>query len=381
MKQLTLICLSLLFVISCLSSCEKDNVVEISPAELYQQKVDGSLVAQKEQWSTLSKSLDSMTTAMANLDPNYQYTGDDNPDLQYSQFTPDEFVKVPNAEGYQGYVDLGLSKKWAVQNVGKSASKYSKILVFGDYFHEEKPSAPTKPQEVSTVIPDNLTDESQLQNLFNQIVTEYETRLSELTKIYNEYKVAYSNYMAAYNRAVVEYKNYLFNEKYNFLDGKEYYFAWGSNKIMTEGPSPMDYYGDFSGYPMELSDSSNDAATALWGEGWATPSPDDVQELIQKCTWTSYRKGSHIGVIARGPNGKCLFFSTNFYQLDRTLVNYSNNGKGYYLTNKRDGSTRGGAPTFIALSLQWNNDEKPTVNVYNNVCDVLCGYSLRAIRK
>ncbi len=367
---------SLLTFLGGLCCCSDD-----SPVEVYQKKVDNSLSGDKDQWTSISKSLDDLTSAMSNFDPNYKYTGEDNPDLVYGQFQPDEFAKVPNSDGYQGFIDLGLTKKWAVQNVGKPLSKYSKVMGFRDFFPNEKPATPTKPQEVSSAIPTNISDENQLQSLYNQIVTDYKNRLEELTRVYNDYKSAYDNYMAAYNRAIAEYKNYLFNEKYEFLQGDENYFAWGSTSIMTEGPSPMDYYNDFSGYPMELTNKSNDAATALWGEGWNTPSPIDVQELIQGCTWTVVKIGNHNGAIARGPNGKCIFFSANGSQLGGTLTDNKGSYDGYYLTNKRDGSLSMGVPSFIAFKLDCRGNSAPTLNIINYNVDVLCGYSLRAIRK
>ena len=62
------------------------------------------------------------------------------------------------------------------------------------------------------------------------------------------------------------------------------YFAWGetstksymSENSLTDGK----YMNDISG------NAQYDAAVANWGGGWRMPTKSEMQELIDKCTWT-----------------------------------------------------------------------------------------------
>ena len=84
------------------------------------------------------------------------------------------------------------------------------------------------------------------------------------------------------------------------------YYAWGETRTKSE--YTMDNcstyginIGDISG------DSRYDAARANWGGTWRLPTKAEMQELIDKCSWTWTSQGGHNGYRVTGPNGSSIF--------------------------------------------------------------------------
>lgn len=71
-----------------------------------------------------------------------------------------------------------------------------------------------------------------------------------------------------------------------------------------------------------------DAASSDWGASWRTPGKDDLEELIEHCTWRWTSLDGHNGYEVTGPNGKSIFLPATGYCQDAE-VKYSNAG-GYY---------------------------------------------------
>lgn len=75
-------------------------------------------------------------------------------------------------------------------------------------------------------------------------------------------------------------------------------------------------------------DPADDAATANWGLGWRTPTRDEIEELIAKCTWTwTIQNGVH-GRKITGPNGKSIFLPAAGYRYNSDLCGAG--PSGYY---------------------------------------------------
>ncbi len=55
-------------------------------------------------------------------------------------------------------------------------------------------------------------------------------------------------------------------------------------------------------------DKDDDVATSNWGTEWRMPTKDEMQELIDKCTWTIK---DNKGFEVKGPNGKTIFLPIN----------------------------------------------------------------------
>ena len=85
------------------------------------------------------------------------------------------------------------------------------------------------------------------------------------------------------------------------------YYAWGetstkssykSDNSKTYGKKSM---GDIKG------NSNYDAARANWGGKWRMPTESEMQELIDKCTWTWTTQNGKEGCKVIGPNGNSIF--------------------------------------------------------------------------
>ena len=105
-------------------------------------------------------------------------------------------------------------------------------------------------------------------------------------------------------------------------------YAWGETRTKSEytGYNSSTHgksMGDISG------DIRYDAARANWGGTWRLPTEAEMQDLVDKCTWTWTRQGGHIGYRVTGPNGSSIFLP------GESSPSYS----GYYWSSTPDESS------------------------------------------
>ena len=90
------------------------------------------------------------------------------------------------------------------------------------------------------------------------------------------------------------------------------YFSWGEveekaeytwNNYIFHDWSTNEYY--FIG--SEISGTSYDAASVKWGGGARMPTSDEIQELVDKCTYAYGTRNNVAGLIITGPNGNSIF--------------------------------------------------------------------------
>ena len=113
------------------------------------------------------------------------------------------------------------------------------------------------------------------------------------------------------------------------------YFAWGETEVYdwttnykwAEGASDqLTKYCDDSNYgyngftddKTEL-DLEDDAAYVNWGTGWRMPSSEQIEELINKCTWTWTTLNGINGYEVEGPNGNSIFLPAAGYRAGDSL--------------------------------------------------------------
>ena len=125
------------------------------------------------------------------------------------------------------------------------------------------------------------------------------------------------------------------------------FFAWGDAE--GHGSDPVDGYlfswenykwGEVSGYDTFFtkycSDSSrgkdgftdgkfeldpeDDAAYVNWGNEWRMPSKQQLDELLNECTWTLATIGDITGYEVKGPNGNSIFLPTTGWRIDDMLL-------------------------------------------------------------
>ena len=105
------------------------------------------------------------------------------------------------------------------------------------------------------------------------------------------------------------------------------YFAWGETNPKAEYTLENSItYGE------QMSDISGnaqyDAAAANWGGSWRMPTREEMQELVDNCTWTWTTMNDVNGYRVEGPNGNSIFLSAAGYRYDGSL--YDAGSYGYY---------------------------------------------------
>lgn len=84
------------------------------------------------------------------------------------------------------------------------------------------------------------------------------------------------------------------------------YYAWGETSTKTE-------YAEYNSktYGKSMNDISGnvnyDVARANWGGKWRLPTKTEMQELIDKCTWTWTTQNGVKGYKVTGPSGASIF--------------------------------------------------------------------------
>ena len=80
-------------------------------------------------------------------------------------------------------------------------------------------------------------------------------------------------------------------------------YSWATYKWGTENHTTK-YNDTDSKTTLEAAD---DAATAKLGSPWHMPTNDEIQELIDRCTWTWTKQDGVGGYEVKGPNGNSIF--------------------------------------------------------------------------
>ena len=125
------------------------------------------------------------------------------------------------------------------------------------------------------------------------------------------------------------------------------YFAWG------ETYTKKDYREDTSvTYDIEMGDISGDpdydAATANWGDSWRMPTKDEMEELVDKCTWKWIGQNGVRGYKVTGPNGNSIFLPAAGFCIGSSHNNVGESGD--YWSSTPDESNDGSAYLFYFFS-------------------------------
>lgn len=69
-----------------------------------------------------------------------------------------------------------------------------------------------------------------------------------------------------------------------------------------------DWYDEYFKDYLTTLEASDDAATAKWGSKWRTPTKEESEELIDKCSWDIVNFNGYVAWKVTGPSGKSIFF-------------------------------------------------------------------------
>lgn len=96
------------------------------------------------------------------------------------------------------------------------------------------------------------------------------------------------------------------------------YFAWGEIAPKAEYTE-----ANCTSYGLNMEDVSGnperDAATALWGSSWRSPTKDECEELLNNCTWEWDVQNGVGGKKVTGPNGNHIFLPVTGYKYNTSI--------------------------------------------------------------
>jgi len=88
------------------------------------------------------------------------------------------------------------------------------------------------------------------------------------------------------------------------------FFRWGE----VEPYTPLSPAYEFQNAGMDICGTKYDAATVMLGERWRMPTKEQVEELVDECTWEWVTKGEVEGMKVTGKNGNQIFFPATGYK-------------------------------------------------------------------
>jgi len=101
---------------------------------------------------------------------------------------------------------------------------------------------------------------------------------------------------------------------------KTYIYCKGSKNTLTKYCYDANYGNNKFTDKITTLQSSDDAATANWGDGWRMPTDKEMQELIDNCNTTWTTKNGITGMLFKSKNnGKSIFLPAAGYRNDKEL--------------------------------------------------------------
>lgn len=240
------------------------------------------------------------------------------------QFAPTDFDFIN--ESYIGYVDLGLSVDWCVENMGGigltqidnyksfkdffNPDDYAEGLVWHDaqyYYEDPKESFQKEIDMLNTkdVYPAIISYDAyiewikkmgniNLDKIKKAYLSAYNNAVEKADASHRAAVRVYNQALDAYNQAINDYNDYIMVNKYGFLYQRYSYYNW-----------------------TKKSDAFYDYVSNEWKGFWRTPTKEEFEELISKCTWEKINPPfpKHLdvnyesGYIVTGPSGKSIFIS------------------------------------------------------------------------
>ena len=148
------------------------------------------------------------------------------------------------------------------------------------------------------------------------------------------------------------------------------YFAWGETDARINHFS--DFFGDYSYYDNpDVLPANADAATSNWGHIWRMPTGEEMQELLENCTWTWTKINGTSGYIVSANDNSIFLPAAGQGSVEVTNGGYDVNTNGYYWT-----SSISADDTNNAAALYFSADEHNMDNGNRH-----SGFSVRAVFK
>ena len=157
-------------------------------------------------------------------------------------------------------------------------------------------------------------------------------------------------------------KGYTENYTYNW---STYKWCHGSGYSLTKYCTLSEYGSVDNMIELEYED---DAAFVNWGAKWRMPSWEQINELVELCSWYWTTRNGQEGLLVKGPNGNTLFLPAAGYRVDRS--HYLADWSGYYWSRTVASTNPNFAGCMYFYAPNWFGG--PGSRRY--------GYSVRAVR-
>ena len=120
-------------------------------------------------------------------------------------------------------------------------------------------------------------------------------------------------------------------------------YKWcnGSALTLTKYCTNPTYGSGFFDDKTEL-DPEDDAAYVNWGSSWRMPTLEQLQELVENCTWTWTQQNGVNGSMVTGPNGNTIFLPAASHYWNESLNAEGSQGRywSYTLAGNSYGAIR-----------------------------------------
>ena len=122
-------------------------------------------------------------------------------------------------------------------------------------------------------------------------------------------------------------------------------YTWSTYKFTTDGGKTLTKY---TGSDKTVLDAADDAATASWGSAWRMPTLEEMQDLLDNCTWEWQAAGNTTfgGVAGHKVTSKKTGYTDKYIFLpaagtrDGTVVNGAGSWGNYWLLSLDAGGPR-----------------------------------------
>ena len=144
-------------------------------------------------------------------------------------------------------------------------------------------------------------------------------------------------------------------------------YKWGNGDVNELTKYCM--YSDYGTVDNKtILDVEDDAAFVCWGPSWRLPSKEQIEELINSCSWTWSQRNGVEGQLVIGPNGNTIFLPAAGYHLDSSL-NVANSFGNYW------SRTLGTGSSMLSYMMSFYSEDE-----YRDSGRRDFGYSVRAVR-
>lgn len=255
-----------------LSSCKNDDMEVFVGEDLRNKEIIEAIKALPEPKAEVAEE---------DINENFKYLMPDG----YSEYIKSN---VGGRGGYYGYVDLGLSVKWATNNFNNPLNYNDGNISANELYKEERekitPVERPGVKEYNKQYPTTMSYDEYLDYMdMDKLEKEYEAYEHYLNQMDN----AYTNATGTYNRNALNFTEHI----YEF--GNKY--VWGATSDWTRhAQSDANSPQNIAGNP------EYDATTKFIGDGWRIPTRAEWQELVDKCQWEDKDRYW----VITGPSGK-----------------------------------------------------------------------------